>query len=233
MAHQTDALERKPELLTMVVRNRFVNRDRDGSGVTQVTKTSTPDLWGNGNFTGATDTFADVTTGFAFTIDATKLSSASVRGSALPATTCSYDADFNPIGCVETTIDVDATWAGQGPIGRDTFAEHFKSDGFSFTDHFHGTSRDATASGTLGGLTLTSSDIEFADMGKPISARRISASAADEPGWRLARGPCPPPSRHGLSASSAVRNVCGHPYSLQITRRGKHAAPCREVRRRG
>jgi len=118
------------------------------------------------DFAGATDTFADVTTGFAFTIDASKLSSASVSGSGLPATTCSYDADFNLIGCVDTTIDVDATWAGQGPIGRDTFAEHFKSDGFSFTDHFHGTSRDATASGTVGGLTLTSSDLEFADMGK-------------------------------------------------------------------
>jgi len=144
----------------------YINPSKTRRGEELFVDQFTENFDGNGNFTGATDTFADVTTGFAFTIDATKLSSASVRGSALPATTCSYDADFNPIGCVETTIDVDATWAGQGPIGRDTFAEHFKSDGFSFTDHFHGTSRDATASGTVGGLTLTSSDIEFADMGK-------------------------------------------------------------------
>jgi hypothetical protein len=52
----------------------------------------------NGNFIGGTDTQAAVTSGFTFTIDATKLTGASVSGSGLPATTCVIDAQGNPVG---------------------------------------------------------------------------------------------------------------------------------------
>lgn len=119
-----------------------------------------------GNFAGEIDTFVDVSSGFTFTIDSGRLSGASMRGADLPATTCSYDADFNLIGCTDTTtIDASATWTGQGPIARGTFHNQYQSDGFKFTDHFQGTSRDATATGTVGSLTLITGDLDFADLG--------------------------------------------------------------------
>jgi hypothetical protein len=68
---------------------------------------------------GYTDTSADVTSGFAFTINK-NLTSARASGSNLPATTCTFDANFNLIGCTDTTIDVSADWTGQGPLGHGT-----------------------------------------------------------------------------------------------------------------
>jgi hypothetical protein len=118
----------------------------------------------NGNFTGQVDTSVDVTSGFSFAIKH-NLSSASVTGSGIPAQTCSYDANFNLIGCSNTTIDVSADWAGQGPLARGTSNDHFKMDGFSENDHFNGTQRNATATGNIAGLALTSDELEFADMG--------------------------------------------------------------------
>ena len=118
----------------------------------------------NGNITGATDTFADVTSGFSLTIEKS-LASASTSGSGLPATTCTYDADFNQIGCSDTTIDVNANWTGQGPITRSVYNNHFKTVGFSENDHFSGTSRTATATGTVGGLTLSAAELQGADLG--------------------------------------------------------------------
>lgn len=118
----------------------------------------------NGNFTGATETIASVTSGFSFALHQS-LASASLTGSSLPATTCTFDVNFNQIGCSATTIDVSVTWTGMGSITRGVTNEHFKSDGFSETDHFSGTSRDATATGTIGGITLSASDLQFADLG--------------------------------------------------------------------
>ena len=118
-----------------------------------------------GNFTGGTDTFADVTSGFSFAIDKTHLTSASTSGSGLPATTCTVDANGNVISCSPTTIDVTVTWTGQGPITRAVVNDHFKSNGFSETDHFNGTDRAATATGTVAGSTLSASELQFADLG--------------------------------------------------------------------
>ena len=118
-----------------------------------------------GNFTGGTDTSADVTSGFSFAIQQPTLTGASVSGSALPATTCTVDANFNFIDCHATTIDVSGTWTGQGPISRAVANDHFKSAGFSVNDHFSGTDRAATAIGTVGGLTLGASELQFADLG--------------------------------------------------------------------
>ena len=129
----------------------------------------TGNLDANGNFTGGTDTSADVTSGFSFAIQKSQLTSASTSGSGLPATTCTFDANFNVIGCSATTIDVNSSWTGQGPIGRAVSNSHFKSDGFSVTDHFNGTDRAATATGTVGGLTLSASELQFADLGSANS----------------------------------------------------------------
>src|SRR5215472_5467032 len=117
-----------------------------------------------GNFTGGTDTFADVTSGFSVAIDKA-LTSGSTSGSGLPATTCTVDAFGNPISCRATTIDVTVAWTGQGPITRSVFNDHFRTAGFSETDHFNGTDRAATAAGTVAGSTVGASQLQFADLG--------------------------------------------------------------------
>ena len=143
----------------------YVNVSQSTQGSELFIDQFTANFDASGNFTGETDTSADVTSGFSFAIEKRSLASASVSGSGLPATTCTFDANFNLIGCTATTIDATAAWTGQGPITRGVSNDHFKSDGFSERDHFNGTDRNATATGTIAGLTLTASDLEFADLG--------------------------------------------------------------------
>jgi hypothetical protein len=123
----------------------------------------------NGTITGATDTSADVTSGFSFAIHQ-PLASATTSASGLPATVCTYDANLNLIGCSPTTIDLTATWTGQGPIVRGVTNNRFKIDGLSETDHFNGTLRTATATGTVAGLTLNESESQGSDLGVTNSA---------------------------------------------------------------
>jgi hypothetical protein len=144
--------------------NTFISVSKSNQGSQLVVSQFIENMDANGNLTGATITSVDVTSGFTFTISQ-PLASASTSGSGLPATTCTFDANFNLIGCDPSTIDVAATWTGQGPIVRGVFNDHFKSDGFSVTDHFNGTQRDATATGTIGGLTLTASEGAGAELG--------------------------------------------------------------------
>jgi hypothetical protein len=118
----------------------------------------------NGAFTGATDTRVQVTSGFSFSITQ-PLVSASASGTGLPATTCTYDANIVLIGCSTTTTDLAAAWTGQGPIDRGVTNTHFRLDGFSETTHSNGSARDATATGTFGGSTLSADDLQFADLG--------------------------------------------------------------------
>src|SRR5215469_1334770 len=98
----------------------------------------------NGNFTGGTDTFADVTSGFSFSIDKAHLTVASTAGS-VPGTTCAVDVNGNETNCTAITIDVTAAWTGQGPILRTTANTHFSAAGFSETQHLNGTNRAASA----------------------------------------------------------------------------------------
>jgi hypothetical protein len=118
----------------------------------------------HGNFAGATDTFSEVTRGFSFTLRH-RLAGASLSGSGLPATTCTFDPNFDPTRCTATTIGVTVTWTGQGPITRSVSNDRFKSDGFRATEHFNGTFRAATATGRVAGRTLRASDSEDADLG--------------------------------------------------------------------
>lgn len=123
----------------------------------------TGNLDAKGNFTGGTDTLVvvpgalqpGVTSGFSFAIDMPKLARASVSGSGLPARTCTFGADGNEIGCRNTTIDVHASWTGEGPITREVGNFHMKTGPFSMNQHFNGTSRAATATGTVAGVALT------------------------------------------------------------------------------
>jgi len=102
----------------------------------------------SGNFAGNVEITAEATSGFSLTI--MHLKSAHVSASDLPATKCSYDANHNLIGCTETTIDVDVTWTGQGPI-------MFPPEGRR--SHSVNAFRDAIATGTVAGVTLTADDL--------------------------------------------------------------------------
>ena len=123
----------------------------------------------NGNTTGGVDTSLDVTSGFSFSIDAKKFDTASLSGSGLPATRCTFDANFNLVGCSNVTLSVSVQWTGQGPLGHETANDHFKLGGFSVNDHFSGAVRNALASGTVGSATLSANDLAFADMGRANS----------------------------------------------------------------
>jgi hypothetical protein len=123
-----------------------------------------------GEFLGGTQTSVDVPNGFAFTIDASKLTSATVQATDLPATVCEIDADGNVVEpCESTTVDVSASWTGVGPTSRSVSNSHFSTEGFRINDHFSGTGRDAVAAGTVAGSTLTADELQFASLGKAKS----------------------------------------------------------------
>lgn len=121
----------------------------------------------NQNVTGATETLTEVTSGFSFSIDSTRLSAASASGSALPATTCTYDANFNQVSCSPATVRLDVTWTSEGPVTHSASTSHVRAGGFSVTDHLNGTSRDATATGSLDELSLGTS--AYAVLGKAVA----------------------------------------------------------------
>lgn len=144
--------------------NTFVNVSKSAHGLQLFAGQSTGYWDTNGNFTGATQTIVDVTSGFSFALQQ-PLASASLSGSGLRATTYTYDANFNQIGSSATTIDVNVAWTGQGPISRGVSNSRSESDGYSVISHFNGTNRAATASGTFAGVTLSAADSVDAVLG--------------------------------------------------------------------
>jgi len=147
-----------------VITDTLVNASTSSQGSQLLVDQFSDNLDVNGSVTGFTDTSAEVTSGYSFAIKQ-PLASASVSASGLPATTCTFDANFNLIGCTPTTIDVNVNWTGQGPISRSVSNTHAKSDGFNVTTHFNATGRAVTAIGTVGGLTLTASDLQGGELG--------------------------------------------------------------------
>jgi hypothetical protein len=117
----------------------------------------------SGNFTGITDVSGEADSGVSFSIVSPFLSASA--SASVPATSCSYDANFNLIGCVDLTVAVSASWTGQGPIERGTFNSNFRTDGFHVIEHFTGADRFATATATLDGTSLGTGDLAFADFG--------------------------------------------------------------------
>jgi hypothetical protein len=115
--------------------------------------------------TGFTEVSAVASEGFSFSA-ASQLRTATLTASNLPATICTFDSDFNLIACNDTTINVSVTWTGQGAVARETFNDHFRNDGFSSNFHFNGTSRNAVASGTVAGRSLTADELLFADIAR-------------------------------------------------------------------
>ncbi len=147
----------------------LINASASTKGAQLVVRQINGTVDANGNFAGGTETTVDITSGFSFAIDLPKLTSATVSASDAPGTTCTVDANFKETGCSDVSIDLNASWTGQGPIGRSVSNSHFKQGGVSITDHFSGTSREATATGLIEGLTLAASDVQFANLGTAVS----------------------------------------------------------------
>lgn len=147
----------------------LINASRSKKGSQLVVRQIIGTVDANGNFAGGTETVVDITSGFSFAIDLPKLTSATVSASDAPATTCTVDANFEKTACSDVSIDVSASWTGQGPISRSVSNSHFKQGVVSITDHFSGTSREATATGLIEGLTLAASDVQFANLGTAVS----------------------------------------------------------------
>lgn len=105
---------------------------------------------GSMNFTKETCTRGEIFSGFAYTFDAADLTHASVRAFGIPASTCSVDANFEPIGQCKPAapISVKATWTGQGPITYSTFISY--TPGVNRTV-IHDRSRGADVSATFNG----------------------------------------------------------------------------------
>ena len=134
----------------------------------------------DGTFTGFTTTEVGVpgepqpgvTSGFSFAIDQVKLTSATLSGAGLPATTCTYDTTGELTApCTDGTVDVEATWEGQGSITRGVDNSHMKSGDFIINLHTNGTSRDATATATFAGLPAPIGDLQAADLGTTDSGQ--------------------------------------------------------------
>src|SRR5664279_204816 len=73
-----------------------------------------------------TCTTGQIASGFTYSLDSAGLTHASVRAANIPAQTCSYDANFQPIGKCKPAapMNVKATWTGQGPITYATFTQY-------------------------------------------------------------------------------------------------------------
>ncbi len=131
------------------------------------------------NFTGFTSTQVGVpgepggvTSGFSFAIDQVKLTSATLSGAGLPAQTCTYDtAGDLTAPCTDGTVDVEATWEGQGPITHGVNNSVMSGGGTVFVFHTNGTSRNATATATFTGLPAPLGDLSFADLGTTNSGQ--------------------------------------------------------------
>jgi hypothetical protein len=155
------------------ITDTFVFAEQDRRGATFLFLDElTANFDSSGNFTGATDVFGEADSGVSFSIG--KSLSSATASATVPVTSCSYDADFNLIGCSDAgTIDVSASWTGEGPIARGTFNDNFHQDGFHEVDHFTGSDRQATATATVDGTSLGVSDLLFADLGTAVSGSVI------------------------------------------------------------
>jgi hypothetical protein len=89
----------------------FINVSRAKQGSELFVDQFTANFDASGTFTGATDTFADVTSGFMFSIDSAKLSGASVNGSGLPQ----RHARTTPISISSAAPTPPSTQARPGP----------------------------------------------------------------------------------------------------------------------
>lgn len=131
---------------------------------------------------GSVETMVQADHGFTFTIDRARLGSATLVGTGLPATTCTWHEDTE-LGCVSSSVDVSLTWKGEGAIARGGSTSHEKRAGFMMVTHGSGTSRNATVSGSVhvGGTSISTFD--YAELGTFRNFQMVHCTGAA----------CPPP----------------------------------------
>jgi hypothetical protein len=120
----------------------------------------------SGNTTGAVET-ATAETGATsgFTLTHTALNTATLTGTAVPVTVCTFDASFNDTGCSQTTTALSATWTGQGLISDAGGTVHFRIPGHSnVIVHFSDLGRGATAAGVVNNIPVTVDSLFDAEM---------------------------------------------------------------------
>lgn len=148
------------------ITDAFVLTAREQDGTTHLFPgLQTTYLDANGNVTGSLVVSGQLT-GASLSFDTLRLSNASVSG-AVPVTRCTYDAAGNATGCTDGTLDVSASWTGQGQLTRGSqYEDHFVQPvGFTFIDRNSGTFRLASAAATFGGQSFDPSEQQFADLG--------------------------------------------------------------------
>jgi len=89
----------------------------------------------------------------------------------IPAEDCSFIGPLGPepptpVGCTETTISADLTWAAVGPFGNHHGSFHDRFDGCISNSHFSFTGRTAEVQGsvTAGGTDYTQGETGFGDL---------------------------------------------------------------------
>ena len=112
--------------------------------------------------------------------------------------------------CTNTTVDLDVTWTGEGPISRDAQTSPRQEDVIIEDAHFVGQSRAATATGQLDGRSLGAAN--FALFGTRGAARSLSATAQTS---SSVRG-----SRHGAGAT--LKEDLQTPATPIVSRRHGH-----------
>jgi hypothetical protein len=111
-----------------------------------------------GNPIGFTQTTVDASSGFTFTIDGAHFTSAAVYGVGLLARACNEDTG----ACRNTTIDVSATWSGQGAITRGTVINKDIETRSNFLyiqlERLTGATRAASATGSVGAFSYSAGE---------------------------------------------------------------------------
>jgi hypothetical protein len=83
------------------------------------------------------------------------LEGATVTASALPATSCEYDADLTPLGCTATAVGLAVSVTGTGEVQKGpAFVVNVKAPGIKLHAWGNGSWRQAAASGTMAGFVL-------------------------------------------------------------------------------
>lgn len=114
----------------------------------------------DGTFLGATQAWGWKITGFPVSINPA-LRSASTSATGLVGDMVTYDANWTEISTDYNYPfgDASATWTGQGQATSSGYRSRYHEPGYNRIETIRGTSRPATATGTVAGVTFSADDL--------------------------------------------------------------------------
>lgn len=133
-------------------------------------------------------TLVEVTTGFTFTMNSGRLSSATLRANDLPAWVCTFDEDHpeGECGWSETPVDIDLSWTASGPITRSADHSRYSEPGLRLNLHNAYVIRPATLAGQVAGgsISMSGADMETGNIGraKTLKIERCTGEVCEELG---------------------------------------------------